>query len=46
MLLIVHDQKVAAGASLMRWLKVVEMCQLSAGTAGVCALQTLRRSSQ
>jgi len=36
MLLIVHDQKVAAGASLMRWLKVVEMRQLSAGTARVC----------
>ena len=37
MLLIVPDQKVAAGASLIRWLKVVEMCQLSAGTARVCA---------
>jgi len=37
MLLIVPDQKVATGASLMRWLKVVEMRQLSAGTAGVCA---------
>jgi len=36
MLLIVPDQKVVVGASLMQWLKVVEMRQLSAETAGVC----------
>jgi len=45
MLLIVPDQKMDAGASLMRWLKVVEICQLSTGTAGGVYLQTLRRSS-
>ena len=34
--LIVPDQKVVVDASLMRWLKVVEMRQLSTGTAGRC----------
>jgi len=34
--LIVPDQEVTIGASVMRWLKVVEMCQLNTGTAGGC----------
>jgi len=32
--MIVPDQKLTVGASLMRWLKVVEVRQLSTGTAG------------
>lgn len=36
MYLIESDQKVTAGVSLMRRLKVVETRQMSTGTAGVC----------
>jgi len=32
--LIVPNQKVTVSASLMRWLKMVEICQLNTGTAG------------
>jgi len=44
--LIVPAQKVVVGASLMGWMKVVEMCRLNTETAGCVYLQTLQHSSQ
>jgi hypothetical protein len=46
LVLVVPDQKVATSASLMQWLKVVEMRQLSTGTAGDAYLHSLKHSSQ